>query len=254
MCCKTDPKKVIVHVVSLSLIGMSSKGSYVSAEESNARLIAKVIFGVLFQFPFLFLPAGTLDWPAAWLYLLFFAFYALAVTLYLKRKSPELLRRRTSYRMPEKGWDKLFVIVSTIVCLAMFVIAPLDAVRYRWSQVPLALEALGFAGIAFSLVVVFLVMRENAYLFRTVQVENEQNVVTTGPYRIVRHPMYISFITMFFCIPLALGSFYALVSSTILAASLAIRTHFEDKELHNELKGYAEYAKKTRYRLIPKVW
>ena len=92
MCCKTDPKKVIVHVVSLSLIGMPPKGSYVSTEESNTRLIAKVIFGVLFQFPFLFLPAGTLNWPAAWLYLLFFAFYALAVTLYLKRKNPELLR------------------------------------------------------------------------------------------------------------------------------------------------------------------
>jgi len=233
---------------------MSLKGSYVSGEESNARLIAKVVFGVLFQLPILFLPAGTLDWPAAWLYLLFFACYALAVTLYLKRRNPELLRRRTSYRMPEKGWDKLFIIVSTILCLALFVIAPLDAVRYRWSQVPLTLEALGFAGIAFSLVVIFMVMRENAYLFRTVQVESGQNVVTTGPYRIVRHPMYMGFITMFFCVPLALGSFYALVPATLVAASVVIRTHFEDKELHKELKGYREYAEKTRYRLIPKVW
>jgi len=233
---------------------MSLKGSYVSSEESNARLIAKVVFGVLFQLPILFLPAGTLDWPAAWLYLLFFACYAFAVTLYLKRRNPELLRRRTSYRMPEKGWDKLFIIVSTILCLALFVIAPLDAVRYRWSQVPLTLEALGFAGIAFSLVVIFMVMRENAYLFRTVQVESGQNVVTTGPYRIVRHPMYMGFITMFFCVPLALGSFYALVPATLVAASVVIRTHFEDKELHKELKGYREYAEKTRYRLIPKVW
>lgn len=96
-------RSLIVHVALLSLIGMSSKDSYVSAEESNARLIAKVISGVLFQLPILFLPAGTLDWPAAWLYLLFFACYALAVTIYLKRKNPELLRRRTSYRMPEKG-------------------------------------------------------------------------------------------------------------------------------------------------------
>ena len=238
----------------LSLIGMSLKGSYVSSEESNARIIAKVVFGVLFQLPILFLPAGTLDWPAAWLYLLFFACYAFAVTLYLKRRNPELLRRRTSYRMPEKGWDKLFIIVSTILCLALFVIAPLDAVRYRWSQVPLTLEALGFAGIAFSLVVIFMVMRENAYLFRTVQVESGQNVVTTGPYRIVRHPMYMGFITMFFCVPLALGSFYALVPATLVAASVVIRTHFEDKELHKELKGYREYAEKTRYRLIPKVW
>jgi len=233
---------------------MSLKGSYVSSEESNARIIAKVVFGVLFQLPILFLPAGTLDWPAAWLYLLFFACYAFAVTLYLKRRNPELLRRRTSYRMPEKGWDKLFIIVSTILCLALFVIAPLDAVRYRWSQVPLTLEALGFAGIAFSLVVIFMVMRENAYLFRTVQVESGQNVVTTGPYRIVRHPMYMGFITMFFCVPLALGSFYALVPATLVAASVVIRTHFEDKELHKELKGYREYAEKTRYRLIPKVW
>jgi len=241
-------------VAPLSLIGMSLKGSYVSSEESNARIIAKVVFGVLFQLPILFLPAGTLDWPAAWLYLLFFACYAFAVTLYLKRRNPELLRRRTSYRMPEKGWDKLFIIVSTILCLALFVIAPLDAVRYRWSQVPLTLEALGFAGIAFSLVVIFMVMRENAYLFRTVQVESGQNVVTTGPYRIVRHPMYMGFITMFFCVPLALGSFYALVPATLVAASVVIRTHFEDKELHKELKGYREYAEKTRYRLIPKVW
>jgi len=243
-----------VHVVPLSLIGMSPKGSYVSTEESNARLIAKVIFGVLFQFPFLFLPAGTLDWPAAWLYLLLFACYALPVTLYLKKKNPELLRRRTSYRMPEKGWDKLFIIVSTILCLALFLIAPLDAVRYRWSQVPLALETLGFAGIAFSLIAIFLVMRENAYLFRTVQVESGQKVVTTGPYRIVRHPMYMAFIAMFFCIPLALGSFYALIPATLFAASVIVRTYFEDKELHKELKEYTEYAKGTRYRLIPKVW
>ena len=97
-------------------------------------------------------------------------------------------------------------------------------------------------------------MRENAYLFRTVQVESGQNVVTTGPYRIVRHPMYMGFITMFFCVPLALGSFYALVPATLVAASVVIRTHFEDKELHKELKGYREYAEKTRYRLIPKVW
>lgn len=134
----------------------------------------------------------------------------------------------------------------------MFVVAALDAVRYRWSHVPLTLNALGFAGIAFSLTVIFIVMRENAYLSRTVQVESGQNVVTTGPYRIVRHPMYVGFITMFFCIPLALGSFYALVPATLFAASLVIRTHFEDEEPRKELKGYKEYAEKTRYRLIPK--
>jgi len=78
--------------------------------------------------------------------------------------------------------------------------------------------------------------------------------VTTGPYHIVRHPMYVGFITMFFCLPLALGSFYALVPATLVAASLVIRTHFEGEELRKELKGYKEYAEKIEYSLIPKVW
>jgi len=228
--------------------------SYVSAQESNLKLIVKVAFGIIFQVPLLFIPAGTFEWPEAWLFLFLFTCYALGATFYLKKHNPELLGRRTSYKLPEKGWDKLFLLSTTILFVVTYIIMPLDAVRYKWSSVPLSFKATGFIGVTLSLIAIFWVLKENAYLFRTVTVQEGQKVVTTGPYKYLRHPMYASFILMSVCIPLALGSYYALIPSFVINLLLITRTYLEDKELHRELPGYNEYAKKTKYKLIPGVW
>ena len=173
--------------------------------------------------------------------------------LYLKKNSPDLLKKRTEMK-PEKGWDMVFTVIASVVYIALFIIVGLDAVRYRWSAAPIELDALGFVGIIFSFIILFLVMKENAYLFRIVKVEKGHEVVTTGPYSVVRHPMYAAMIIQLTCTPLALGSYYALIPAVLIDILIVIRTILEDKTLQKELEGYAEYTKKTPYRLLPGVW
>jgi protein-S-isoprenylcysteine O-methyltransferase Ste14 len=156
--------------------------------------------------------------------------------------------------MPVKRWDKIIMLSLTVLFVAQVVIFGLDAVRYEWSQIPFTLKAACFAGLIFSLILVFLPMKENPYLTKIVVVQKDQKVITTGPYKYVRHPMYSGVIILFFALPLALGSFYGLIPGVPMAVLFIMRTWFEDEMLHQELPGYKEYAGKTRYRLLPWVW
>lgn len=216
------------------------------------KLLVLMVFATIIQLAGLLIPAGTLYWAEAWIMVGIITTYALVTMIYLSRHNPEMIKKRMSYKF-EKGWDKIVIILMTLFFIPLYLIPGFDA-GYGWSSVPFLLEAVGFVGVSFSLVVVFLVMKENAYLFRTVKVVEGQKLVTTGPYSFVRHPMYAAFMILFFYFPLALGSYYALIPGTLLAFLLIIRTHLEDKTLHKELKGYIEYAQKTRYRLLPYVW
>lgn len=222
-------------------------------KKSKGSLIVKLVLFIIVILALLLLPAGTFNWPEAWLYLLINIFYFIPMILYLKKHSPELVKRRSKLK-PEKSWDMVINVAAGIIFIVLFVITGLDAVRYGWSIVPIELKALGFVGIIFSFVILFLVFRENAYLFRIVKVQKGQKLVTTGPYSVVRHPMYVAVITQFTCIPLALGSFYGLIPAILVDALIIIRIYFEEKILHKELKGYKNYAKKTRYRLLPGIW
>jgi len=229
-----------------------------SARNSNVKIIAMVAIAWLFQMSFLFVPAGTLNWPEAWLYLtVFFSYVGVAVTL-LKKNDPDGFKRRMSFARvrPVKGWDKIIMLSFAILFTALFLIAGFDAVRYQWSQTPLALKALGFVGFILSLTLNFLVIRENAYASKIVEIQKDgvHKVITTGPYSFVRHPMYVGYILLLHCLPLALGSLYALIPGSLMAILLIIRTHLEDKFLQKELKGYKEYTKKVKYRLLPGVW
>jgi protein-S-isoprenylcysteine O-methyltransferase Ste14 len=114
----------------------------------------------------------------------------------------------------------------------------------------------GFVGILVSFALIFWVMRENTYLSRVVEIQKDggHKVIRTGPYRYIRHPMYVGVIVLLFCIPLALGSLWTLIPGTLLTALFVIRTHLEDKTLHTELEGYASYADTVRYRLFPGIW
>ncbi|MFH1256621.1 MAG: isoprenylcysteine carboxylmethyltransferase family protein [Candidatus Diapherotrites archaeon] len=218
-----------------------------------ASIIVKVLLFVVSVIAFLFVPAGTVYWPEAWLYIAITFAYFIPMVFYLKKHSPELLERR-SKMMPEKGWDAVFTIGSGIIFVVMFALLGLDAVRFQWSSVPLSIKAIGFIGTALSYVAVFFVMKENSYLFRIVKIEQGQKLATKGPYAIVRHPMYISVIVMVFSLPLALGSYYGLIPAALINLCIVARTVMEDSLLQKELPGYKAYAQKTRYRLLPGVW
>ncbi|MCW3976031.1 MAG: isoprenylcysteine carboxylmethyltransferase family protein [Candidatus Bathyarchaeota archaeon] len=224
-----------------------------SQKKSKGNIIIKLVLFIFVMLALLFFPAGTFNWPEAWLYLVINFCYFIPTLLYLKKYSPELIKRRSKFK-PEKGWDMIITIGASILFVPMFVISGFDAVRFSWSIAPVELKGAGFAGIIFSFVILFLVMRENAYLLRIVKVQEGQKLVTSGPYRIVRHPMYVAVMTQFTCIPLALGSLYGLVPAIMIDVFIVIRTYLEDKTLLKELKGYEEYAKKTPYRLLPGVW
>lgn len=221
--------------------------------EMGWNFVVRMLLILLIILAPIFISAGTLNWPEAWLYILISFCYFIPALLYLRKHSPELLKRRSQLEV-EKGWDVVVIIATSIFLIASFVIMGLDAVRFGWSAVPVELKALGFVGIILSYVLLFLVFKENPYAFRAVKVEKDQELITTGPYSVVRHPLYVAVIIQFSCLPLALGSFYALVPAILFDIFVIIRTALEDRTLLEELRGYKEYATRVRYRLLPSVW
>ncbi|MCB1937306.1 MAG: isoprenylcysteine carboxylmethyltransferase family protein, partial [Nitrosomonas sp.] len=156
-----------------------------------------------------------------------------------------------------KYWDKLLMSVFFIGGIGLYLIPGFDVMRYEWSE-PLP-EWMRILALLIHLPCFLLlgwVMRENTFLSQVVKIDKDRGhkVVTTGPYAVVRHPMYIVVIILLFAVPVALGSRFALILAAFLTLLLIIRTNFEDRTLHEELKGYPEYAKQTRYRLIPGIW
>jgi protein-S-isoprenylcysteine O-methyltransferase Ste14 len=206
----------------------------------------------------LFVPAGTVLWPAAWAFMAIFFGFQLALVLMLAHEDPELLAERMSSPM-QRGqplWDKVIVAAFLPLGVAWLILVPLDAMWFGWSDVPGWLQILGALGLALSLYVVFLTFRENAYLAPVVKLQKEraQSVVSTGPYRYVRHPMYSGMLVFFPAIALLLGSWWGLLLSTALIGLFVLRTILEDRMLRTELAGYPEYTRNVKYRLIPRVW
>lgn len=222
--------------------------------DAKVALRAAAYFLVLAAFFYLL---GGVDWPEAWVLFAMLMAYAIPTGLWLRKHNPKLMKERMLFKKSFKGWkgwDKLIQAGFGLFFTALFATAAADAVVYGWSGVPLWVEVMGFAGVVPALVVSFLVMRENTYLSRLSEVQKGQEVIATGPYSFVRHPMYAAFLPMFPCLALALGSYWALVPSLPLVVLLVARTHMEDRMLHKELEGYGEYARKTRYRLVPGIW
>ena len=225
-------------------------------------LLGKALLEVLAEFAvfaaLLFVCAGTLLWPAGWAFMSLFFGFALAIVLWLAREDPELLAERMSSPI-QRGqplWDKMFVAAVLLLFLTWLIVMPLDAVRFGWSEVPDWLQLMGALGVVLSFYIMFLTFRENAYLALVVKVQEErgQSVVSTGPYRYVRHPMYAGMFVFLPATALLLGSWWGLLLCPVMLALLVWRTTLEDRLLQNELAGYDEYARNVRYRLIPSVW
>ena len=212
----------------------------------------KMLSGLLVMGLLLFVPAGTWRYPGGWrlMALLFVPMPVVGAVLYVK--APELLEKRLNSREQEPE-QKRVILLSALVFVAGFVLAGLDF-RFGWTHLPLAVVIAGcvlFCG-AYGLYAE--VMRENAWLSRTVEVQAGQRVVDTGLYGVVRHPMYLGVLVLFLSMPLVLGSAVAVVPFLLVPWVLVKRIRNEEQVLETGLPGYGDYRKKVKYRLIPFLW
>lgn len=223
---------------------------------SKAKRIVQAIFTSLFCIAAIFIPAGTFKWPEAWLFIVFYAVAVTALVIWMKKRTPGLLAERTKRKKDAKSWDKIFMAFYSIFLIVILILPGLDAVRFRWSDIPVIVKIIAFMGYIPGFAIVFWAMRENAFLSDVVRIQKDRGhtVCTTGPYKYVRHPMYVGVILIMFCFPLSLGSLYTLIPAVIIMVLFLIRTALEDKTLKEELPGYKEYSQKVRYRLIPGLW
>ena len=223
---------------------------------SKATTIIRTIFTILFAIAAIFVPAGTLKWTEAWLFIILYAVAVVAVLFWMKKKAPGLLKERMARKKDVKSWDKIFMALYSCILIVILILPGLDAVRFHWSNVPLIAKVLAFIGYLPGFWLAFWAMRENAFLSDVVRIQEDRGhtVCTTGPYKYVRHPMYVGVFVIMLCYPLSLGSLYAFIPAGIIIILFFFRTALEDKTLLEELPGYKEYAQKVRYRLIPGIW
>ena len=214
--------------------------------------LTKFACGLLLVGLLIFLPAGTLSYTYGWLFVSLLFVPMLIVGFVMLAKSPAFLKKRLDAK-EKQGTQKGVVAVAGLMFIAGFVVAGLDF-RFGWSTMPtwVTITASVLFLIAYALYAE--VMRENAYLSRTIKVEQGQKVVDTGLYGIVRHPMYAVTILLFLMIPLVLGSWYALIAFAFYPAIIIVRLKDEEALLTRELPGYEAYKEKVKYRIIPLIW
>lgn len=234
---------------------ITAKGSQPRLNADGRRRLVQVFLMLVIYALCLFIPAGTWRWWNAWAYLALFVFSILTAGLYVARRHPEIVNVRGRASENTKPFDKLFGALTIPMVLCAFVVAGLDH-RFDWSNVPLWMQIVGLIGLVPSSFMPYWVMNVNAYAATTVRVETERghHVITDGPYRYVRHPMYTTTIIGCLFDPLAFGSWWMAIPTTILAVLFIWRTAKEDQTLREELPGYEAYARQTRYRLVPGLW
>lgn len=212
----------------------------------------KLAAGLVLIGAMLFLPAWSFRYPNGWLFLCLLFVPMLILGAILLIKSPALLEKRLNHKEKEST-QRGVVALSGLMFPTGFVISALDY-RFGWSRVPLPAVITASVLFLIGYIAYGEVMRENAYLSRTVEVQEGQKVIDTGLYAIVRHPMYLATLIMFLPIPLVLGSFFGLIPFALYPALIVIRILNEEKLLEEELDGYPEYKTRVKYRLIPFVW
>lgn len=217
-----------------------------------ARAAVKYFAGLLICMLLVFLPAGTLRFPGGWLFLGILFIPMLVMGIVLLAKDPALLEKRLGAK-EEQNEQKLVVKLSALMFLGGFVLAGLDF-RFQWLQVPVWCCIAAAVVFLFGYGMYAEVLRENTYLSRTVEVQEDQKVIDTGLYGIVRHPMYTATILMFVMIPLVLGSLAALPVFLLYPFFIVMRIGNEEKVLEQGLQGYAAYKQKVKYRLLPFIW
>ena len=216
------------------------------------QAIIKYVFGVLIVGGLLFIPANSFDYWNGWLFmgLLFIPMFIAGIILMIK--NPELLRKRLNAKEQENE-QKWVLLFSGLMFIAGFIIAGLNY-RYRWIEMPNVVTIISSILFIIAYILYAEVLRENTYLSRTIEVQENQKVIDTGLYGIVRHPMYAVTILLFLTIPLVLGSIISFIIFLIYPIIIGKRIKNEEKVLEKDLKGYTEYKKKVKYKLIPFLW
>ena len=212
----------------------------------------RIGLGIPFIALIILLPAGTWNYWQGWLYLATLLFPMLGSTVYLFKNDPALLERRLRMREKESAQQKIIGALG-IYFLVAFTLPGFD-VRFGWSNVPAWVSLLADGLVLAGYMITFWVLTVNSFLSRTVEVDAEQKVVTTGPYAIVRHPMYFGVALLYIASPLGLGSYWAIIPALVIVPLLVARIRNEEEVLLRELVGYAEYRQKIKYRLLPGVW
>ena len=216
------------------------------------QAISKFVLGVVLIGALLFIPAGTLRWRGGWLFMGLLFIPMFCAGLVMMKKDPELLKKRLNAKEQEAE-QKTVLALSAAMFLASFIVAGLNY-RFSWITMPSWVVWLGSIVFLLAYLMYAEVLRENSYLSRTIEVQENQEVISTGLYGIVRHPMYSATVLLFLAMPLILGS---LISFVIMFAYIPIitkRIKNEEQVLEEGLKGYKEYKEKVKYRLLPLIW
>ena len=221
----------------------------------HLKAFAGLVFLLVVMAALLFVPAGTSDYWQAWTFLAVYFASSLALTLYLMKEDPALLQRRmrggpTAEKEPVQ---KIIMVIASLGFIGLLVVPALDH-RFAWSQVPPVVALAGEVLVGTGWLAIFFVFRENSFTSATIELAPDQQVISTGPYALVRHPMYAGALVMLLGIPIALGSWWGILVVAAMLPALIWRLFEEEKFLARNLAGYVEYQNRVRYRLIPKVW
>ena len=216
------------------------------------QALTKFLFGLIIVCLLLFIPAGSINYFNGWLFiaLLFIPMFIAGIVLFIK--SPNLLKKRLNSKETEDE-QKIVILISGIMFLLTFIIAGLNF-RFGWFELPTAVIIIASIIFLLSYLMYAEVLRENVYLSRTIEVSENQKVIDTGLYGVVRHPMYTSTIFLFLSIPLILNSPVSFIIMLIYPITIALRIKNEESFLENELMGYSEYKQKVKYRILPFIW
>jgi protein-S-isoprenylcysteine O-methyltransferase Ste14 len=230
--------------------------SDVNTNIDKKKLIIKVVIRFTFAFVMMallfFLPARTIYFWEAWVFMALLLIPAICLLFYLLKKDPEVLEKRMQIKEKEKE-QKLLMKISSLFFIGALLIPGFDK-YYGWSNMPLWLKIIGDIMVFLGYIMFVVVLLQNRYASRIIEVQKKQKVIDTGLYSVVRHPMYDAFLLLYGFAPLALGSYWMLLGNVHLIFVIVFRILNEEKVLMKELAGYEEYMQKVRYRLIPGLW
>jgi len=228
----------------------TSSGNYYRKLRNKAMLI--IIFVSILLGLILFISAGSVAYWQAWVCCAVYFISTIGICIYLLKNNPKLLERRMRIREKERE-QKLFFKLALLVLVTAFIISGLDY-RFKWSYVPIVVIIIADMICFLCYLLFIVVLKENEYASRIIEIENGQKVISTGPYAVIRHPMYLAAMVIYGCSPIALGSWWALLAVIPLPVLFIFRILNEEKTLMKNLAGYNEYIRKVKYRLIPFIW
>jgi protein-S-isoprenylcysteine O-methyltransferase Ste14 len=221
----------------------------------NIKAFGGLLFLLIVMAALLFIPARTLDYWQAWTFLAVYFASSLAITIYLMKEDPKLMERRMSGGpfAEKKTTQKIIMFFASLGFISLVVLPALDH-RYAWSHMPPYVSLAGDALVVLGWLAIFFVFKENTFTSATIELAPDQKVISTGPYALVRHPMYAGALVMLLGIPIALGSWWGLLVIVAMMPALIWRLIDEEQFLARNLPGYVEYQNKVQYRLIPLFW